>query len=158
MVCSRVHRSFLLFSCIFRECRIPGNSRKRIFSSVHRSVNARKLLCVPAFSEVSLHFLWQQMRVNARKRLFFQCSPFDELLVNIVSSFLGQWVPVNPSKRLFPGDQCFHLFFLHFLGRCIRVFFSAHRPALLAHSHPVFKILLIFLQSHDLLATNVQGT
>ena len=28
------------------------------------------------------------MRVNARKRLFFQCSPFDELLVNIVSSFV----------------------------------------------------------------------
>ena len=29
---------------------------------------------------------------------------------------------MNPSKHLLPGDQCFHLFFLHFLGRCIRVF------------------------------------
>ena len=73
MVYSRVHRSFLLFSCIFRDWRIQRNSRKRIFSSVHRSV---KLSCVPAFTEVFLHFLWQQMRVNARKRLFFQCSPW----------------------------------------------------------------------------------
>ena len=88
MVYSRVHRSFLLFSCIFREWGIQENCRKRIFSSVHRSVNARKLSCVPTFAEVFLHFLWQQMRVNARKRLFFQCSPFDELLVNIVSSFV----------------------------------------------------------------------
>ena len=35
---------------------------------------------------------------------------------------------MNPSKRLLPGDQCFHLFSLHFLGRCIGVFFSAHLP------------------------------
>ena len=39
----------------FPRRRIQGNSRKRIFSSVHRSVNARKL-CVPTFSEVFLHF------------------------------------------------------------------------------------------------------
>ena len=65
MVYSRVHRSFLLFSCIFREWRIQGNSGKRIFSSVHRSVNVRKILCVPAFTLRS--FLTFSLTANARE-------------------------------------------------------------------------------------------
>ena len=59
--------------------------------------------------------------------------------------FLGQRVPVNSSKRLFPVQltdgklrkfQRFSRVCLH-LGRFIRVFFSAHRPALFAHSYRV---------------------
>ena len=57
MVYSRIHRRFLLFSCIFREWRIQGYSRKRIFSSVHRTfsltANAReckKTLVFPMFT------------------------------------------------------------------------------------------------------------
>lgn len=77
---------------------------------------------------------------------------------------------MNSRKRLFPGVYrsvngwkiaripTFSSRFLAFPGTVYSVFFSAHRPALFAHSHPVFEILLIFLQSHDLLATNVQGT
>ena len=71
MVYSRVHRSFLLFPCIFRKWRIQGNPRKRIFSSVHRSVNVQKLLC----SCVYRSFLTFSLTANAReckKTLVFQ--------------------------------------------------------------------------------------
>ena len=97
---SRVHRSFLLFSCIFRDGEFKGIQEKA---------------CFPAFT------------------------------VQLMGGKLHEF-------QRFPRVS------LHFLGRCIRVFFSWHRPALFAHSHLSFEILLISLQSHDLLATNVQGT
>ena len=77
---------------------------------------------------------------------------------------------MNSRKRLFLGVHrsvnglkivripTFSSRFLAFPGTVYSGVFSAHRPALLAHSHPVFEILLIFLQSHDLLVTNVQAT
>jgi len=166
----------------FPRRRIQGNSRKRMFSSVHRSVNARKLLRVPAFSEVFLCFsrifpdgkrAWTQenacfpmftVRWTFGKYRVFLCS--QEFSYIFWDSEL-RWIQENACSLAFTVQlmggklhefQRFPRVFLHFLGRCIRVFFSAHRPALFAHSHPVFEILLIFLQSHDLLATNVQGT
>ena len=61
-----------------------------MFSYVHRSVNVRKLSCVPAFSEVLLCFSCifptskrARIQVNA---CFPMLTPFDELLENIVSS------------------------------------------------------------------------
>ena len=58
------------------------------------------------------------------------------------------------------GIPTFSSRFLAFPGTVYLSVFSAHRLALLTYSHPVFEILLISLQSHDLLATKLknQGT
>ena len=73
---------------------------------------------------------------------------------------------MNSGKRLFSGIHrsvnglkivripTFSLRFLAFPETVYLGVFSAHRPALLTYSHPVFEILL----TQDLLATNVQGT
>lgn len=45
------------------------NSRKRLFSSVHSSVNFWKISCLPVFAGIFLYFLGQGIRVNSRKRL-----------------------------------------------------------------------------------------
>ena len=46
------------------------NSRKRLFSNVHRTMNFRKISCLPVFTGIFLFFLGQCFRFNSRKCLF----------------------------------------------------------------------------------------
>ena len=83
-------QKFSLISLYFPRRRIQVNSRKRMFSNVHRPVNVRKLWCDPAFLQVfSCFSCIFPDRANTRefkKTPVLQCSPHDELWENILFS------------------------------------------------------------------------
>ena len=140
---SGVHRSFLLFSFVFRDSefkRIQENACFPMFTVRQTYGNYRVLL---RFQEFSCAFLSFSLTANPRefkKTPVFQCSPYDELWENIVSSCVHR----DSEFGLIQENACFLAFtvqlmdrklrefqrfprvFSHFLGRYIRLFFSAH--------------------------------
>ena len=90
-------------------------------------MNFWKIWLLPVFAGVFLYFSGTVNSGEFKKTLVFSAST-----VQLMNGKLGEF-------------QRFRQVFLHFLGRCIRVFFIAHLPALFAHSHPALDILLLFL-------------
>ena len=118
IMCSFVFRCFLVLFFHFPCQQTCVNSRKRLFSNVYRTMNFRKISCLPhVFTGIFLYFLGQWVRVNSRKCLF----PSIHRSVN-------GWKIARIST-----------FSSHFLGRYIRVFFSFYRLALFAPSHPLYR-------------------